>query len=150
MGGVGGWGGSGGAHARAHTTQSRVPPFSGLSPLLEPPAAPPEAPPAAPPEARPRTHEHVVRGPRRDLSSAPALDAGSSARALERARGTLPAPAARRRALRRANSVRRWHEERPPVKGPCASRLRTARASVDAGLRPELRRALSHPHLARA
>ena len=148
MGGVGGWGGSGGAHARAHTTQSRVPPFSGLSPLLEPPAAPPEAPPAAPPEARPRTHEHVVRGPRRDLSSAPALERARStpARARStRARGTLPAPAARRRALRRANSVRRWHEERPPVKGPCASGLRTARASVDAGLRPELRRALSHP-----
>jgi len=33
--------------------------------------------PKAPPEARPLTHEHVVRGPRRDLSSAPALDAGS-------------------------------------------------------------------------
>ena len=33
--------------------------------------------PEAPPEARPLTHEHVVRGPRRDLSSAPALDAGS-------------------------------------------------------------------------
>ena len=31
------------------------------------------------------------------------------------------------------------------MKGPCASGLRTARASVDAGLRPELRRALSHP-----
>ena len=31
------------------------------------------------------------------------------------------------------------------MKGPCASGLRTARASVDAGLRPELRRASSHP-----
>ena len=31
------------------------------------------------------------------------------------------------------------------MKGPCASGLRTARTSVDAGLRPELRRALSHP-----
>ena len=38
----------------------------------------PEAPPEASPEARPLTHEHVVRGPRRDLSSAPALDAGST------------------------------------------------------------------------
>ena len=31
------------------------------------------------------------------------------------------------------------------MKRPCASGLRTARASVDAGLRPELRRASSHP-----